>query len=106
MMKQPEYNLLTGWCLDKQREQSHIQNIYSETDFSTNSNYDEFANELPFVGDILQSFQFEPLFAAAKIQAKKNLSGTSTVFDWLLSYRTWCAAISHVWSKLNSCCAY
>ena len=30
-----------------------------------------------FVGDILQSFQFELNFTAAKIQAKKDLAGTN-----------------------------
>ena len=41
-----------------------------ETDFSSDSDYDEFANEIPFVGDILQPFQFEPVFTDAKTQAK------------------------------------
>ena len=41
-------------------------------DFSSNSNYDEFANELPFAGHILQLFQFEPVVTSAEIQAKKT----------------------------------
>ena len=44
----------------------------SETDFSSGSNY-EFANEIPFVGNILQLFQFEPIFTAAG----KDLANTS-----------------------------
>ena len=54
----------------------------SETDFSSDSDYNEFANEIQFVGDILQPFQFEPIFTAAEIQAKNNLATTSViVFD-------------------------
>ena len=45
----------------------------SETDVSGYSNYDEFVNAISFVGNILQPFQFEPLFTADEIQA----SGTS-----------------------------
>ena len=41
----------------------------SETSFSN----DEFATEIPFVGDILQSFRFEPVFTAIELQAKKNI---------------------------------
>ena len=44
----------------------------SERDFSSNSDYDEFANEIPFVGDILQLFQFEPVFTAAEIRDEKR----------------------------------
>ena len=47
----------------------------SETDFSSNSDYDEFANEILFVGSIVQPFQFKPVFTAAEIQ--KNLTGPS-----------------------------
>ena len=43
----------------------------SKTDFSLDSDYDEFPNEILFVGDILQLFQFEPVFTAAEIQAKR-----------------------------------
>ena len=51
----------------------------SETDFSSDSNYDEFANEIPFVGDILQLFKFEPI----NIQAKKHLACTNASgSDW------------------------
>ena len=32
------------------------------------NDYDEFANEIPFVDDILQPFQLEPVFTAAEIQ--------------------------------------
>ena len=60
----------------------------SETDFSSDRNYAEFANEIPFVGEILQPFLFEPILTAAAIQAKKDLRGTSVVFDRLLRHRT------------------
>ena len=39
----------------------------SETDFSSDSDYNEFAHEILFVGDILLPFQFEPVFTAAEI---------------------------------------
>ena len=58
--------------MHRQREQSHIQKMDSETDFSSDSHYDEFANEILFVGDILQPFQFGSVFTAAKIQAKNT----------------------------------
>ena len=41
-----------------------------ETDFPSDCDYDEFANEIRFVGDILQPFQLEPIFTTAEIQAK------------------------------------
>ena len=44
----------------------------SKTDFSTDSDYNEFRNEISFVGDILQLVQFEPVFTAAEIQAKRT----------------------------------
>ena len=50
----------------------------SETDFSSDNDYNEFANEIPFVGNILQLFQFETVFTAVEIQDKKYQSGTST----------------------------
>ena len=59
----------------------------SETDFSSDSDCDEFANEIPLVGDIRQSFQFEAVFKAAEIQTKNDLAGTSGVFDLLLLHR-------------------
>ena len=37
-----------------------------------NSDYDEYANQILFVGNIMQPFQFEPVFTAAEIQAKKT----------------------------------
>ena len=43
-----------------------------ETDFSSDSDDDEFAAEIPFVDNILQPFQFEPDVTAAKIQAKTS----------------------------------
>ena len=46
----------------------------SETEFSSHTDYAEFANEILFVGDILQLLQFEPIFTAAEIQAKKRPS--------------------------------
>ena len=45
-----------------------------ETDFFSYSYYDEFAREIPFVGNILQPFQYEPIFITAEIQAKKQPS--------------------------------
>ena len=39
----------------RQRTKPHKK--HSETDFSSDSDYDELANEIPFVGDILQQFQ-------------------------------------------------
>ena len=47
---------------------------HSETDFYSNSDYDEFANEIPFAGNILQLFQFEPIFTATEIQDKNDLA--------------------------------
>ena len=38
----------------------------SETNFSSESNYNEFANEIPFVINILQQFQFEPVFTGVR----------------------------------------
>ena len=49
----------------------------SETDFSSDSDYDEFANEILFMGNIRQLFQFEPVFTVAEIQVKQDLVGTS-----------------------------
>ena len=64
----------------------------SETDFSSDSDYEEFANEILIVVDILQPFQFEPFFTAAEIQdLKKDLVGTSVIgllFDRLPRPRT------------------
>ena len=42
----------------------------SEREISSGSDYDEFANEIPFVGESLQPFRCEPVFTAAEIQAK------------------------------------
>ena len=44
----------------------------SETDFFSDSDCDEFANETPFVRNILQPFQFKPIFTAAEIHIKKT----------------------------------
>ena len=45
------------------RERSHIQKqMDSETDLSRFSDYDGFANEIPFVGNVMQLFQFYPVF--------------------------------------------
>ena len=49
----------------------------SETDFSRDGGYDEFANEIPFVGNILQPFQFESIFTDTEIQAKTDLADNS-----------------------------
>ena len=35
------------------------------------TDFDVFANEIPFVGDVLQSFQFESVFTAAEITSNK-----------------------------------
>ena len=53
---------------------THKENeaTYSETDLSSDSNYDMFADEIPFMGNIMQLFQFESIFTAAEIQAKKT----------------------------------
>ena len=50
----------------------------SETDFSSDSDYDEFANEILFVGDILQPFQFKSIFTAAETQPIKDLAKAGT----------------------------
>ena len=71
MTKQPEYNSLIDWE-QRQRERSHVLNMDSQKEFSSESDYDEFANEIPFVSNILRPFQFEPVFTAAEIQAKKT----------------------------------
>ena len=39
----------------------------SETDFSSDSDYDEMANEIPFLSNILHPFQFEPVLTAAEL---------------------------------------
>ena len=44
----------------------------SETDFSSDSDYDEFVTEIQFAGDILQPCQFESVFTAAKTQVKNT----------------------------------
>ena len=36
----------------------------SKTDLSSENDYDEFANEIPFIDGSLQPFQFEPTFTA------------------------------------------
>ena len=69
-----------------------MQKIDSKSDFSSDSDYDEFANEMSFVDDILQPFQFEPVLTIAEIQVKRYLAGTcAIVFKSLLHHRT-CAA--------------
>ena len=70
MKKQSDYISLTNLCL-------HIRKMDSDTDFSSDTNYDEFANEVLFDGYIPQPFQFELVFTATEIQAKKHLAGTS-----------------------------
>ena len=42
----------------------------SDTDFSSDNDYNEFGNQIAFVGNI-------SVFTAAEIQAKKDLAGTS-----------------------------
>ena len=72
----------------------------SETDFPSDSNCDEVANEIPFVGNILQLFQFEPFFTTAELYCK---------IDQLLHHRTWFAGSSlggiHG-QKLKNGCTY
>ena len=43
MKKQPDYNSLSNWCLHRQREWSHIQQM--DSDFSSDTDNNEFANE-------------------------------------------------------------
>ena len=52
----------------------------SETDFSSDSDCDEFANEIPTVGDILQLFHFKPVFTAAEEREMFYLMTHSTHF--------------------------
>ena len=60
------------------RERSHIQKkLDSESDVTSDSDYNELANKIPFVDDILQPFQFVPVSTAIQIQAKQDLAGTS-----------------------------
>ena len=42
------------------------------SDFSSDSDYNEFANEILFEGDILQPFLFESIFSAAEYKLKKT----------------------------------
>ena len=44
----------------------------SETDFSSDSDYNEFPTEMLFVGIIPQLFHIEYVFTAVKIQAKNT----------------------------------
>ena len=61
MTKQLQYNSLTDqFYIDK--ENKAIFEMHSKTDFSSDIDYNEFANEIPFVGIILQPFQFELVF--------------------------------------------
>ena len=39
---------------------------------SSDSDYDQFANEIPLVGNILQTFEYQPLFTAAETQAEET----------------------------------
>ena len=39
----------------------------SEMAFSSCSDYDEFANEIQFVGNIVQLFEFAPIFTTTEI---------------------------------------
>ena len=57
-----------------------------DSDFFSDSYYDEFANEILFVGDILQLFRFELIFITAEIQAAKK--SLVPAFDQLLRHRT------------------
>ena len=44
----------------------------SDTDFSSDNDYDEFANDSPVVCDMLQPIKFEAAFTAAEIHGKKR----------------------------------
>ena len=90
MTKQPEYNSMTDWCLRRQRVRCHKQTKKdSETDFSTDSDYSEFANEIPFVGNILQPFQFEASFTAAE--------GCSPLNSMMSGRRSRCSELECHW---------
>ena len=56
----------------RKKKKKKKRKVDSETDFSSDSDYDEFANEISFESNILQPFQFEPVFTAAEIQAKNT----------------------------------
>ena len=71
-----------------------MQKIDSKSDFSSDSDYDEFANEMSFVDDILQPFQFEPVLTIAEIQVKRDLTGTCAIFFKSLLHHRTCAASS------------
>ena len=62
----------TGEWLEH-RTKAHTKNVFRDQ-ISLATDYNEFTNEIPFVGDILQ---LEPIFTAAEIQAKKDLAGNS-----------------------------
>ena len=66
-MKQSEYNSFT----QTKRMKPHKKNGL-ETDFSSDSDYDEFANEILFVGNILQPIQLNPFSQLLKYKLKKT----------------------------------
>ena len=73
-----------------------------ETDFSSDSDYAEFANETSFAGDILQLFLYEPTFTAAEnIQAKKDLAGVRRKEMFYLTTHSkhliYGYMVSHIW---------
>ena len=43
-----------------------------ETGFCSESDYNEFANEILFVGDILQQIPFKQVMTAVEIRTKKS----------------------------------
>ena len=60
----------------------------SETDFPSDSNYNEFANEIPYLGDMLQLFQVECVFSQLLKHKLNDLAGTgASGGDWLLHHR-------------------
>ena len=61
------------------RTKPHTKNVFRDQIFLA-TDYNEFTNEIPFVGDILK---LEPIFTAAEIQANKDLAGTSEQSDRL-----------------------
>ena len=76
------------------RTKPYTKKMDSKTDFSSDSDYDEFGCEIPFVGISCSRFSLNLLSQLLKYRLKNDLTGTSAVNDQLLHYRTWCAASS------------
>ena len=54
----------------KENEVIYTKKWDSVSDFSRDSDYNEFANEIQLVSIILHPFEFQPIFTAAEIQTK------------------------------------